>query len=127
MDGAAASLSGTLRTLEGLSVEDVKIGPGTLVPGAQPDREVVRIVYNDPQGRRLQLDQQRLPTPRMARAESRARAVPAVLGLAYGDTLSTTEPGGATRVRWLDPVGLWLSLSGTLSPDSLRALLALVR
>jgi anti-sigma factor RsiW len=127
VDAAAARLSGTVRTLEGLSLENVKIGPGSLVPGAQPDRAVVRIVYTDPQGRRLQLDQQRLPSPRDTSREGRARAVPAVLGLTFGDTLSTTGPGNATRVRWLDPAGLWLSLSGSLPADSLRALLARVR
>jgi hypothetical protein len=127
VDAAAARLWGTVRTLEGLSLENVKIGPGALVPGAQPDRTVVRIVYTDPQGHRLQLDQQRLPTPRDTSREALARAVPAVLGLAYGDTLSTTGPGNAARVRWLDPVGLWLSLSGSLPADSLRALLARVR
>lgn len=127
VDAGATRLSGTMRTLEGMIVENVKIGPGALVPGAQPGRDVVRIVYTDPQGRRLQLDQQRLPTPHDTSREARERAVPAVLGLAYGDTLHTTGPGNATRVRWLDPAGLWLSLSGTLPADSLRALLARVR
>ena len=127
VDAGAARLSGALRTLEGLSLDNVKIGPGALVPGAQPDRDVVRIVYTDPQGHRLQLDQQRLPTPSDTSREARERAVPAVLGLAYGDTLHTTGPGNATRVRWLDPAGLWLSLSGTLPADSLRAFLARVR
>jgi len=127
VDAGAERLAGTLRTLEGLSLENVKIGPGALVPGAQPDRDVVRIVYTDPQGHRLQLDQQRLPTPSDTSREARERAVPAVLGLAYGDTLHTTGPGNATRVRWLDPAGLWLSLSGSLPADSLRALLARVR
>ena len=127
VDAAAARLAGTLRTVGGMTIENVKIGPGALVPGAQPDRDVVRIAYADPQGRRLQLDQQRLPAARDTSRAARARAVPAVLGLAYGDTLSTTGPGNATRVRWLDPAGLWLSLSGSMPADSLRALLARVR
>jgi hypothetical protein len=127
MDLAAARLAGTLRVLDGLSPENVKIGPGTLVPGAQPDREVVRIAYIDPQGHRLQLDQQRLPAPRDTSADARARAVPAVLGLSYGDTVSMTGPNNTTRIRWLDPAGLWLSLSGDLPADSLRALLVRVR
>ena len=127
MDVAVARLSGTMRTMDGLSLETVKIGPGALVPGAQPDRDVVRIVYTDLRGHHLQLDQQRLPTPRDTSGEARAQAVPAALGLAYGDTLNTTGPGNAARIRWLDPAGLWLSLSGNLPADSLRALLARVR
>jgi hypothetical protein len=127
VDEAAARLSGTLRFVEGLALEGVKIGPGSLVPGADPARDVVRVVYTDPQGRRLQLDQQQIPLPQDTGRAARERAVPAVLGLAWGDTVATTGPGGAARLRWLDRSGLWISLSGNVPADSLRALLARVR
>jgi hypothetical protein len=105
----------------------VKIGPGSLVPGADPARVVVRVVYTDPQGRRLQLDQQRIPLPQDTGRAARDRAVPATLGMAWGDTVATTGPGGEARLRWLDRSGLWISLSGNVPADSLRALLARVR
>jgi len=127
MDEAAARLSGTIRYVEGLSLESVKIGPGALVPGADGARDVVRVIYADPQGRRLQLDQQQLPAPRDSSRAARQHAVPASLGLAWGDTLATAGPDGASRLRWLDRGGLWLSLTASLPADSLRALLGRIR
>jgi hypothetical protein len=127
VDEAEARLSGTLRTVEGLALENVKIGPGSLVPGAVPTQDVVRLVYTEPSGRRLQLDQQRLPQARDTSREARARAVPPALGLRYGDTLVTAGPAGEARIRWLDRSGLWLSLIGNMPADSLRALLARIR
>jgi anti-sigma factor RsiW len=127
VDEAAARLSGNLRFVEGLALEGVKIGPGSLVPGADPAQDVVRVVYADPQGRRLQLDQQRIPLPRDTGLAARERALPAALGLSWGDTLGTIGPGGVARLRWLDRSGLWISLSGNVPEDSLRALLARVR
>ncbi|MGD0484338.1 MAG: zf-HC2 domain-containing protein, partial [Gemmatimonadales bacterium] len=85
VDEAAARLSRNLRFVEGLALEGVKIGPGSLVPGADPARDVVRVVYTDPQGRRLQLDQQRIPSPQDTGRAARERAEPAALGLAWGD------------------------------------------
>jgi len=127
VDEAASRLSGTLLTVEGLALESVKIGPGTLVPGAVPTRDVVRLAYVEPSGRRLQLDQQRLPHARDASREARARAVPPTLGLGYGDTLVTIGPAGEARVRWLDRSGHWMSLMGNMPADSLRALLTRIR
>jgi hypothetical protein len=127
VDDAAAQLSGNLRFVEGLALESVKIGPGSLVPGADPARDVVRVVYTDPQGRRLQLDQQRIPLPADTARAARERAVPASLGLTWGDTVGTIGAGGVSRLRWLDRSGLWISLSGNVPEDSLRALLARVR
>jgi anti-sigma factor RsiW len=119
LDQAAEDLAGTVRWIEGLAMEGVKIGPGSLVAGADPSRDVVRVVYSDPQGRRIQLDQQRLP----GGAGARQRQAPAVLGLAWGDTLLSVTPEGQSRLRWLDRAGLWLSLSAGVPADSLRAVL----
>jgi hypothetical protein len=123
MDQAAGRLGGTVRYIDGLALESVKIGPGSLVPGADDARDVVRVLYLDPRGRRIQLDQQRLPTPRDTSSAARQQALPAGLGLAWGDTLLTTGPDGDSRFRWLDQAGLWLSLTASLPEDSLRALL----
>ena len=127
MDEAAVRLAGTVRYFDGLSLESVKVGPGALVPGADGAREVVRVVYADPQGRRIQLDQQRLPAPRDSSRAARQRAVPASLGLAWGDTLATAGPEGQSRLRWLDRDGLWLSVTAPMPADSLHALLGLIR
>lgn len=127
VDEAASRFSGALLTVEGLALESVKIGPGTLVPGAVPTQDVVRLAYAEPSGRRIQLDQQRLPQARDTSREARARAVPPTLGLGYGDTLVTTGPAGEARVRWLDSSGLWMSLMGNMPADSLRALLTRIR
>ena len=127
VDAASARLGGPLRTLEGIVLESVKIGPGVLVPGAVPTRDVVRLVYTDPRGTRIHLDQQRVSVPTETAAGARAGAGPAPLGVAPGDTLVTTVPGGEARVRWLDRAGLWLSLTGNLPADSLRALVRRVR
>jgi len=127
VDEAASRLSGTLLTVEGLALESVKIGPGTLVPGAVATQDVVRLAYAEPSGRRIQLAQQRLPQATDTSREARARAVPPALGLGYGDTLVTIGPAGEARVRWLDRSGIWVSLMGNMPADSLRALLARIR
>ena len=126
-DSAAVLLGGQLRVIEGLFLESVKIGPGALVPGALPTRDVVRLVFSDPAGGTVNLDQQLLTMPRDTGRAARARAIPASLGLAFGDTLVTTEPSGEARVRWLDRSGRWMSLSGSLPADSLRGLLERIR
>jgi len=127
VDAAAASLGGLLRTLDGWSLESVKVGPGSLVPGALATRDVVRLVYSDVQVRRVNLDQQLVPLPRDTSIAARERSVPPALGVNYGDTLVTTGPNGEARIRWLDRMGLWMSLSGAMPADSLRSLLPRIR
>jgi len=128
VDAASARLGGQLRTIEGIVLESVKIGPGVLVPGAVATRDVVRLVYTDQRGARIHLDQQRVAVPtEAAQTPARAGAGQTPLGLAPGDTLVTTVPGGEARVRWLDRAGLWLSLTGNVPADSLRALVRRVR
>jgi hypothetical protein len=124
MDEAVRRLSGAIRLIDGMQPVSVEIGPGSLVPGADATRDVVRVSYRDSQGRRLILDQQRADVD----AVSADEAVPRErVNMAVGDTLVTTTPSGTSRIRWLDRKNFWLSVSGPLSADSLRPLLERIR
>ena len=123
MDQAVRRLSGTIRLIDGMTPDRVQAGPGRLVPGADTAREVIRVVYLDPPGRELWLDQQRRPRSE-ARVQEADRTAPALL---VGDTVVTSPDGGLVRVTWLDPAGFWMSLSGQVSQDSLRSLIRQIR
>jgi hypothetical protein len=117
MDEAVRRLSGSIRLIDGLQPTRVEVGPGRLVPGAAPDREVIRVFYADEGGRSLILDQQPGETP----------AAASVNGLMRGDTLVTSQPEGGVRVRWVDRKSFWLSLTGTGEVDSVRMLVERIR
>lgn len=116
-DEAVRRLSGSIRLIDGMQPERVEVGPGQLVPGAAPDREVVRVYYADDAGRPLVLDQQPGDTP----------AATSVNGLMRGDTLVTSQPDGSIRVRWVDRKSFWLSLTGAGGPDTVRMLVERIR
>jgi anti-sigma factor RsiW len=119
MDEAVRRQSGTIRLIDGLQPLRVEAGPGSLVPGAAPTRDVVRIVYADATLGALTLDQQP--------AEAGAREGASVNGLMPGDTLVTAQPDGTVRVRWIDGKGYWLSLTGRGEADDVRAFVERVR
>ena len=121
MEQAVRLLGGSIRLVDGMTPVAVRTVPGQGVPGAEPDAVVVRIVYLDPPGRELWLDQQR---PRPAEPEAGARTRPTLLP---GDTLLSALADGQRRLRWRDPEGFHLSLAGWLSGDSLKALARRVR
>ncbi len=121
MERAVRILGGTIRLLDGLKPERVLTGPGSLVPGAEPGITVVRVVYEDPPGRELWLDQQRSQT------EERSAAGVGAATLLPGDTVLTAPAQGMQSVRWLDQHGFRLALTGFLPTDSLRALQRRVR
>ncbi|MBI1723431.1 MAG: zf-HC2 domain-containing protein [Gemmatimonadetes bacterium] len=128
LDQAARRLSGAIRLIDGRPWDHVEVGPGRLVPGADRTLDVVRVYYFDDGGRPLILDQQRIPAPAPTDTSAdTALAAVEGLGLAPGDTLVTTTPNGGVRIRWLDRKYFWLSLSGTMSADSLRMLVNRVR
>lgn len=120
LEEAVGRLDGTIQLIDGLSAERVEVGPGRLVPGADRSRDLVRVIYYQPGGVRLQLDQQRVGTSAGVHG-----ALSADVGMGSGDTLTTAAPNGQVRVRWIDGA-FWLSLTGNLPPDSLRRLVARV-
>jgi hypothetical protein len=112
---AVRRLSVPLRQIEGMQPVSVEAGPGRLVPGADPARDVIRVIYVDAGRAQFILDQQ------LADVQGGSFA-----GMMEGDTLVTTTASGNMRVRWMDRK-FWLSLSGNASADSLRGLIAKVR
>jgi len=60
LDEASRQLGGPAHVIEGLSPMFMGLVRGTVVPGADATRPVVRVVYQDSQGRLIMLDQQRL-------------------------------------------------------------------
>jgi putative zinc finger protein len=93
LDEASRQLGGPAHVIEGMSAMFMGLAQGVSVPGADATRPVVRVVYQDSQGRLILLDQQRLrpgqPTPQGS-----------PLGWVVGET------------------GIWLH--GEVGPDALR-------
>jgi hypothetical protein len=116
LEEAVRRLAGSIRLVDGMVPARVEVGPGQLVAGAAPARDVVRVIYADAGGRPLFLDQQ-----------PGEGTGPSVNGLMPGDTLVTPTPSGGAQVRWVDRRGWWLSLTGTAPLDSLRAMVARIR
>ena len=61
LDEAVTQLGRPVHVIEAMTPEFIGLTPGRLVPGADPSRPVVRVVYLD-RGRMILLDQQRLRT-----------------------------------------------------------------
>jgi len=114
MDEAVRHLSGSIRLIDGMNPSRVEIGPGRMVAGADPDREVVRVTYTNGTSR-LVLDQQVGESPSGS-----------FNGLMPGDTLVTALGSLGTQVRWLDRK-FWLSLTGELPADSVRLFVERIR
>jgi hypothetical protein len=101
LDEAAKQLGGPAHVIEGMSPQFIGLTRGQLVPGADAQRPVVRVVYLDSRGRMILLDQQRMAS-----------------GQAPG------APGG--NLRWT--IGdVMIYLRGEPGPDVLRSLQARVR
>ena len=99
---AISRLSGTVRLIEGLNPETVEIAQGTALPGADPGKAVVRVVYNAPEGR-LILDQQRV-----SRGGAREPSI-----------AISTAPNGVSVAQWVDRGGFWISLAGRADQQTL--------
>lgn len=115
LEEAVRRLGGPIRQLEGLQPVKVEAGPGHMVPGADPNHDVIRVTYVDANNSPFVLDQQVIDS-----------AGGSFAGLMAGDTLITTTASGSMRVRWLDRK-FWLSLAGNATADSLRKLISRVR
>ena len=114
MEEAVRRLSGTIRLIDGLQPSLVLTNPPVAAEGDAMAGTVVRVVYPDEPGREIWLDQQRLA------ATNR-------LGMLPGDTLASQGADGVATVRWLDPAGFLLTLTGHVGVDSLKVLARNVR
>ena len=107
---AISRLSGTVRLIQGLNPEAVEIAQGSVLPGADPGKAVVRVVYNAPEGR-LIMDQQRLG--RGGRSEP--------------NIAISTAPNGVSVAQWVDRGGYWISLAGRADQQTLLAIANRIR
>ncbi len=118
---AVRRLGGALRGVSGLTPDHYEIAPPGVVPGAQRNLEVIRVVYRLGTNGRLTLDQQRIPVD-----SSGFRPIEDA-ALESGETVFRTTQDGAASAIWLDEGGYRLALSGRISQDSLRILVNRVR
>jgi len=125
LEEAVRVLGGSVLLIDGMTPQMVLVGSGAAFAGGNPDREVVRVVYDDPPGRQLWLDQQRIEQA----PEGAAQALGATskLNLLPGDTLVTPATNGASSLNWVSQTMFRLGLRGFLPTDSLRALARRVR
>ena len=107
---AITRLAGTVRLIQGLNPEAVEIAQGSALPGADPGKAVVRVVYNAPEGR-LIMDQQRL---------SRG-------GGSEPNIAISTAPNGVSVAQWVDRGGFWISLAGRADQQTLLAIANRIR
>ncbi|MEO8635386.1 MAG: zf-HC2 domain-containing protein [Gemmatimonadales bacterium] len=113
LEEAVRSLGGTIRLVDGMVPARVETRESGGTGG-----NTIRVVYLDPPGRELWLDQERPPAsggPLTRELEGR----PALL---VGDTLAVPGPGGKWTLSWMDQAGLRLGLTGFLPADSLHGL-----
>lgn len=118
MEGAVRILGGSIRLVDGMTPTRVEVGAGRLAADANPGLEIVRVVYDDPPGRELWLDQQRPATEGGDAAVHGQQATT----LLPGDTLLTVDKAGSRSLRWIHQTGFRLELTGFLPADSLRVL-----
>jgi len=95
---------GPILLIRGLLPDHLEVAPASAVPGALPGSEVLRVVYREPGGRILLLDQQKIPEAYRS-------------GLA-ADTLIDSEPGGSSLALWVSGETR-VTLSGRLDPETL--------
>ena len=134
LDEAVTRLGGTIRLIDGLAPQRVEVVAGVDVSGADPDREVIRVYYEEPDLGLVTLDQQR-PAPSFA-ARDLARRTPeseasasrvqvAPLGRSGGGYAARQLPAQQS-ITWRAD-GVWLSLTSRLSGDALAQLQARVK
>ena len=107
---AISRLSGTVRLIQGLNPEAVEIAQGSVLPGADPAKAVVRVVYNAPEGR-LIMDQQRLGRS----------------GGSEPNIAISTAPNGVSVAQWVDRGGYWISLAGRADQQTLLGIANRIR
>ena len=117
LDEAVAQLGGSIRLIDGLAPQRVELLSGVDVPGADPDRQVIRVYYEEPDLGMVTLDQQR-PGPSFAARDARedrieaaapqVTVVPAAPLTAGRMVMRAPTP--ASTISWRSD-GVWLSLT----------------
>lgn len=118
LEEAVRNLGGTIRLVDGMVPARVEV-----VESVGPDNRWIRVVYLDPPGRELWLDQER----QLGDFRGSGRELDDRAGLLAGDTLGVAGPGGRQTLRWVDQAGIRLGLTGFLPADSLRGLARRIR
>lgn len=113
MEEAVRMLGGSIRLIDGMS-------PTRFMTGRGRGSTLVRVVYEDPPGRELWLDQVRVESDDKDAVRSATTLLP-------GDTLLVVKESGTRSLGWVDQHGFQLRLTGFLSGDSLQAIQSRVR
>jgi hypothetical protein len=116
MEEAVRMLGGSIRLIDGLTPTRVLAGRAA----GGKDAATVRVVYEDPPGRELWLDQRRGAIAEVGRADAATALLP-------GDTLMVVREQGARSLDWVDQTGFLLRLTGYVPTDSLQRLQARIR
>jgi len=133
LDEAVAQLGGSIRLIDGLAPQRVELLSGVDVPGADPDRQVIRVYYEEPDLGLVTLDQQR-PAPsflaRDAREDRNEASTPPVT-VVPGAPLTagrmvTRAPSPVSTVSWRAD-GVWLSLTSHRAGVKMNELQARVK
>lgn len=133
LDEAVAQLGGSIRLIDGLAPQRVELLSGVDVPGADPDRQVIRVYYEEPDLGLVTLDQQR-PAPsflaRDAREDRNEASTPPVT-VVPGAPLTAGRmvmraPSPVSTVSWRAD-GVWLSLTSHRAGVKMNELQARVK
>jgi hypothetical protein len=117
LDEAVTQLGGSIRLIDGLAPQRVELLSGVDVAGADPDRQVVRIYYEEPDLGLITLDQQR-PGPSFAARDGRedrneaTSGIPTVTVAPFSPPTSNPTLGRVqvNTVAWRAD-GVWLALT----------------
>ena len=131
LDEAVTQLGGSIRLIDGLAPQRVELLSGVDVPGADPDRQVVRVYYEEPDLGLITLDQQR-PGPSFAARDGREdrneAATPSVTVAPFA--ARGTDPAlgrvQVNTVAWRND-GVWLALTSHRADVKMSELQARVK
>ena len=133
LDEAVARLGGSIRLIDGLAPQRVELISGVDVPGADPDRQVIRVYYEEPDLGLVTLDQQR-PGPsfaaRDAREDRNEAATPSVTVVPAAPLTAgrmvMRAPLPSSTISWRSD-GVWLSLTSHRAGVKMNELQARVK
>lgn len=126
MEEAVAQLGGSIRLIDGLTPRRIETIAGVDVAGADPNRDVVRIYYEEPDLGTVTLDQQRPAAAPLAstRDDLTQRVEVAPMPRAAGRMVAPAA--GLSTLTWRAE-GVWLSLRSRLPRDRMAALQGRIR